>query len=317
MLKFHDKLYVGVKDNKPFSTKTYPLAFATPHGTDAAFEKRKDTVDTWARGYNWQKPKLEGTVIDNVPIEGFEITRVAYRYSTDNKLFGLQDPRGFSLEISAENLCDILLNGTIQEGKIVGKYVWARNKQANFLISIDSEEYQEHLKPKIDRPLEVGDITCLPQTDVEYVYLGKFYVASAVCEPFYYDIHRQQVLTHYPPGFYGRKPIQRTYVWWEQDAKPMHLFKSVTGNDYQFRREIKKLLPKRVSESFSVPETGVVKAFTDHESLNKYYTKVIFNTKDEMSKFKYPDIVDIFVNFYGPGYTRDYFWSVGKRPETV
>jgi len=63
-------------------------------------------------------------IIDNIPLEGFSIDKTISRYSTSNKLWRINDPRGFPLEISTEKMFEILLNGEVKNGTIVGKYYW-------------------------------------------------------------------------------------------------------------------------------------------------------------------------------------------------
>lgn len=69
-------------------------------------------------------PELQPRILDNVPQTGFKLMKSVTRYSTSNKLWRVLDPRGFMLEISTQNLEDILLEGKIEKGLIDGSFVW-------------------------------------------------------------------------------------------------------------------------------------------------------------------------------------------------
>jgi hypothetical protein len=149
------------------------IAFMTPNGRDAAFEKRLETLKNWCRfdlGYTryqnsaheldyWRtepsyreeeyKRFLEGRydVYDNEPIDGFFFYGYTSRYTTDNKLVQIMDPRGFVLEIPVSNVLALLTTCTVVKGVIQDKLVWARNGAINILVAVDSEAFKE-LKDK-------------------------------------------------------------------------------------------------------------------------------------------------------------------------
>ena len=138
LFSFPEKLYVGYQGTSR-DVSNPPLAFAVPYGTDAAFLKRKETVDSWSKNEYWQKnpsipPPITPDILDNVPLEGYFFDRAVERYATSNKVFRITDPRGFQLEIQADNLADILLNGEVSRGMLMGHYIWARSGQHNFLM---------------------------------------------------------------------------------------------------------------------------------------------------------------------------------------
>lgn len=133
----------------------YALAFLHPHEPNKkADAKRKQTQLEWAYGsYRGSYEVVNGIIIqnsveyvnykqqtkrcpaeyqprvfDNDPLSGFEIFEVETRYSTNNKLFRVKDPRGFVAEITAKSLLGIILDGTITNGIIQGECVWHANK---------------------------------------------------------------------------------------------------------------------------------------------------------------------------------------------
>lgn len=62
--------------------------------------------------------------VNNEPLAGFTIESVATRYTTSNKLFRIGDPRGFQLEISADNLLELIGSCIIEKGEIKDKCKW-------------------------------------------------------------------------------------------------------------------------------------------------------------------------------------------------
>lgn len=142
MIKIPDKYYVGVRARDEDDVKEIPLGFATPNTGDAAFLKRKATVDNWtgsAKGTRFE-------TFDNVLVEGFRISQSVRRYGWNgggNVLWRIEDPRGFELEISSANFASIVDCATIDKGVISGKCVWGREGAINILLPEASEPYQE------------------------------------------------------------------------------------------------------------------------------------------------------------------------------
>jgi len=144
-IKFPEKYYVGFQKNRYSSGESFRmLGFATPNTGDSAFKKRKETVDRWS------EKDLTPLDMENKPTHGFKIVDAVSRYSTDNKKFRIEDPRGFELEISVYNLFDIITKHTIVQGTIMEPMLWGRSGQDNYLISSASEEYKHHVSgPKV------------------------------------------------------------------------------------------------------------------------------------------------------------------------
>jgi hypothetical protein len=149
------------------------IAFMTPNGRDAAFEKRLETLKNWCRydlNYTryqnsaheldfWRtEPSyredgymkfLEGRydVYDNKPLPGFLFYGYTERYTTDNKMVQIMDPRGFVLEIPVYNVLELLSACTVVKGVIHDELVWARRGSTNLLVAVDTEAFME-LKDK-------------------------------------------------------------------------------------------------------------------------------------------------------------------------
>lgn len=166
------------------------LGFATPVSNDKAFQKRKDTVDHWAKGYQNKDKTISAKTLKNELMEGFEIARSVRRHGWNggNVVWRIVDPRGFELEVSSANFASIVSCSTIVNGVIQGRCVWGRDGASNVLLPEHSEPYLEFVeltrvknqansqsvsikdvKPGYVIKLESGD---------EVEYLGKFYCHS-------------------------------------------------------------------------------------------------------------------------------------------
>lgn len=142
-------------------------------------ENRLNTARRWAR-----KGREDGKVVGfkNTPRDGFRILKYVSRHTTSNKLWRILDPFGVTVEISTENMEDIISNNVIDKGVIVGEFVWAKPSHPsspNYLLSVDSDVYKDlKLSPKKD--LSISDIK--PGYVVEdtkgvlHTYIGKVHI---------------------------------------------------------------------------------------------------------------------------------------------
>lgn len=160
-----------------------PLAFITPNGTDKAALNRIDTVQRWSSGHQGAGKDL-CKVIDNPAMSGFRIADdIVKRWSTQNVLWRIFDPRGFQLEISSGNMAYILGNGEVKNGEIIGEMRWCRNGSTNYLLPVTSPEYltyQENSMAKrvSTKDLVKGDIILLGGSD-QVTYLGRYTLVAA------------------------------------------------------------------------------------------------------------------------------------------
>lgn len=67
-------------------------------------------------------------ILDNIPVSGYIVADTVTRSSTSNKFWRILDPRGFQLEISTDNMLDIITNSDIAHGQLIGKYKWEFGK---------------------------------------------------------------------------------------------------------------------------------------------------------------------------------------------
>lgn len=297
LLNFFPELYVGTESLKAFDTVDPPLGFATPFGKDKAFEKRKETVDRWcgdgkqsvrvrnadgswaedSKGYGVWKYEIVGTtkptVIPNTPLSGFTFDRSIERDRTSNKVFRITDPRGFQLEISAENLTDILLHCAINKGEIVGDFIWGRLGGTNFLTRMDHPSYLHHLAPAVSREIQPGDHVFLGNKPEELVYCGEFYIFKGMLD----DGHTE----------YGNGPDWSHRVTCtlnaKYDSKTFKVFKKLEESyrPYVFLRNPSKVIIN--SEGNPLPADLPAKGQLCH--LEYSCVSALFDTKEEMLAF--------------------------------
>jgi hypothetical protein len=182
LVKIPTKHYVGLNFRQEGKL---PLAFMTPHGTDAASAKRMASVDRWCSQYRNKNKGLKPMVMDNVPMTGFAITkdiRTTNYGGLDH--WRIEDPRGFELEISSGNLAQLISVGTIENGVILDSCVWARSGGNNILLSTSTQEYKDAVvttqiaNSKASwRDVKLGNRIVLQNT-VSGIYLGKFHTVN-------------------------------------------------------------------------------------------------------------------------------------------
>lgn len=193
-MSYFDKvLYVGFSDRYSNAEDPRLLGFAIPISDTVAFRKRKATVD------NWRSDTITPVKLLNIPRYGFKIVDSVSRYSTSNKLFRVQDPAGFELEISAKNLFEILKTCTVSQGQIMDKMVWGPN--TNQLSAEHSIEYQEAQKPKIAMRNVPGAMFKNKLGNTYYRYEGKFA----------YNILNSALDRVDPNGYYYRSHLNTDY----------------------------------------------------------------------------------------------------------
>lgn len=295
-INFPEKYYVGIQGMAPRSTTEYPLGFATPYGTDSAFAKRKQTVDDWCgtRKYNYQTRQYEDvdgvqpTIIDNVPVEGFQLEKVVSRWQTSNKMFRVNDPRGFTLEIDTFNLCDLLLNCTVDHGQLVGKFIWGRKDGKNFLTRLSHPAYQESLEEKINRKtLQRGDVVRLGADKLKFVFVGKYYIIRQAAVYGYKNKNTGQVTLRQPDNYYDYSRYSSyaiiSYSYLDRDPKPWLYFKCIEDANNIVRYKRLRSLSKFdiISENYFVEdiETGKFGKFSE------YREEALFESKEQMLNF--------------------------------
>jgi hypothetical protein len=209
------------------------MAFATPGGTDAAALKRKQTVDEWARAYRVARVGEPGTYqegpryeMQNDWLTGFCFDKITSRSRTDNKVFDIQDPRGFTLQIYSDCMEDILLDGSIVRGEIQGECRWARQGAKMYLLLKDSPVHLEWLERQRLKQEQKGErivpgdiVSQTGDPGDREVFIGNVYHVNVGFE----EVDRQgSILSsrHYYSSYYSRDGSRRYRIVIKVDEKP-------------------------------------------------------------------------------------------------
>jgi hypothetical protein len=182
-IRIPELVYVGFQGRR--AVDQVPLGFMTPYTEDKAGQKRRDTVDSWARG-RWGSNKTFNSVkLENKPMIGFKIGRQIRRSGGWNgsgaSYVRVEDPRGFELEITIENLVMCMKENIIEDGEILTECVWGRDGNRNILLPTNSEPYRASLRTveRINAAVTLRDIN--PGDEIELldgtkgVYYGGMY----------------------------------------------------------------------------------------------------------------------------------------------
>ena len=230
MITIPSQHYIGLKAERE-TESSLPLAFATPFGTDAAYEKRKSTVDNWCRGYGhyvdgkYVYPEIETAVRNNVLMEGFRIAESVRRigWNGGNVVWRVVDPRGFELEISSANFARIIDCTTIVNGEIKGQCIWGRDGAANVLLPESSEPYQQATANTKRSTLNVDTKSLSAGDEVEFkdgqiwIYAGVFTILS-----------RKEKKIEQGMSYYDRTTAYSYTV----DAKKRHIFVKAIDKEF-------------------------------------------------------------------------------------
>jgi len=133
MINISKRICVGWNN---VSSDQLPSGIIAPLGKSTAEKKRLNTVKKYPNNKEY----------DNKPLPGFTIEdHGRKRYSTSTTTYNVIDPRGFKVEITSENLIDIVQISGITEGLIQDKCVWVRHdsRTGMILLPIISEDYKE------------------------------------------------------------------------------------------------------------------------------------------------------------------------------
>lgn len=209
MIKIHEKLWYVVKpeheDNLAYMCQYEETKEGSP---TSSVSKMQSTGRSWARigaqtvykrkegdkyTYLYDEnnrpiidhvlPAKEGVefIVENSPTTGFSIGDSVSRWSTENKLFRVKDPRGFTVEVPTGNIATLLHHTTVVKGIIQEECVWGREGNNHILLPVNSEPYlitldqMDTLENKLIpmKDLKVGDWVKFFNDDNEYYYAGK------------------------------------------------------------------------------------------------------------------------------------------------
>lgn len=165
-----DKHYLGLSKK----STGVPFAAMVPYGTDSSAKKRMATITG---------SSYTNITIDNLPMVGFKLTGlISSGGDRVNDSWQVEDPRGFSHNVTSPYIGKLIADTTIENGIISSSCVWAREGSNNILLSTDSEIYQsavnstELTKSSIKwSDIKLGNEIAM-QNGITGKYLGKYYL---------------------------------------------------------------------------------------------------------------------------------------------
>lgn len=166
-----DKIKVGFK-SKTRSTDALHRGVIVAMSEKSKIKKSKKFDDS-------RDVSVEPKSFDNVPTKGFSLDFESGRTFSDSKSMVLiVDPRGFSVEITTENLLNVMKYTTWVAGKAFeGEFVYAWEGTELVLLSVNAPEYVEFVKAETRGYLKGKDLslgrTYVTDEGKELVYLGK------------------------------------------------------------------------------------------------------------------------------------------------
>lgn len=226
MIKLYDKIWYVRRGEEE-------LAYLCQYEENTGFEKRKATGLSWANGYRNPNKTAVGVTEVNSPLKGFAILDSVSRWSTQNKLIRIRDPRGFVCEITTGNLVNLLKTATITKCEVQEECVWGRDGANNILLPVNSEPYLEAIqntergkKPKVSiKTIAPGALVKFMQygeLSDEYIYLGQGNISYNI------SFTKNEYLGY--NGFYDRynhnAKVKQTLLSKEviKDPKSTHIF---------------------------------------------------------------------------------------------
>lgn len=172
-MKYVEEFHIAIKHDKK--------AWMVENGTKKQQIAAKSRADKWALvGSTGQHPG-KSISIKNTPISGFKFVGFVSRYSTSNKFFEIEDPRGFVIEINCGNVSKILESCIIDKGEILGDLVYLKDGGATHLVVAGSKEHTEAMEIKEVTDKDYIPVSKLIPGDIvedkngkEYQYLGQY-----------------------------------------------------------------------------------------------------------------------------------------------
>lgn len=105
----------------------------------------------------WGNPKLGILDFSNIKINGLKLVEITRRLETDNVFFEVLDPRGFKLQISSDNLLDIIkAKGILVDGVFDGDYIWVLNNKKAYLMNYDNPIVENLSIKNTNKPFKVS-----------------------------------------------------------------------------------------------------------------------------------------------------------------
>ena len=184
-----DEFMLGIKDFKPMDIFEFPKGMYRNITHGKKDEDSIERIENWCQGGYYRNsnpppPDWKPLILKNESVSGFRFSGFQSRCSTDNKVVEVQDPRGFTLEITVSNLIDLLGTTVIENGVMKNKCVWGFDRSP-VLLDVDGEDYKKHeafasktLEYLKARELVVGKtyVYTSRKKEMLYMYFGRMSV---------------------------------------------------------------------------------------------------------------------------------------------
>ncbi len=290
--------------NSNLAYLTY-LEFGKDGNVSNPTKKRLETGAKWALKrpdyYNIDDYLPYGLVFDNEPTVGFYIGDSVSRWTTQNKLFRVLDPRGFTVELSTGNIATLLHYTTVINGYVQEPCVYCYEAGKHFLLPVNSELYNEVNQEILDyqsakssvispKKLVAGQMYENLSGEFGY-YLGCFNITWNIevwlTPNRYYDRHTLPKLSHIEqlddPKIHLFIPYRLRdgqFVEGWPDITELISPKFYRAVDSNIRHslelaDIEQLLVNEHNKYKGNFPTRIIKKMSDYNSYNEY--KIIFN----------------------------------------
>lgn len=300
-----NQIYIGYQERAEGDWKTPMkdrkqtlLGFATYYEENAAFEKRKNTIDSWAQGNYWNRKEkvIPAEIIDNELLSGFKLSREVRRSASwggGNVLWRIEDPRGFELEISSANLAAIMGCSTIVNGEIQGKCKWGWNTTGGSKVVLLPEHSDPYKQALEDTKRRNSNVSWKDVNIGDKVELKNGTVAV------YYGYH------HYLKTDYGEDYDGYSYNYhrsprvWKASKRKSHFFR-LPGNHQILM--------------VSSPKAAAILETTMKEITNEEGAERINKALRDGFKTGSPSYDNIEINFVSPTPIKESDWEIVLRP---
>lgn len=229
MIKIHDKLWFILQGDK---NNVGTLAYMCQYEETNTGEASASTLSKQGTGRRWSHftekdgEDYLGEIVDNKPLEGFYVGNSVSRWSTSNKLFRVEDPRGFTVEIPTDNLATLLHHTTVVKGFVQEECIWGREGNNHILLPVNSEPYKK-AKATLDvlenklisiKDLKVGDWVKFFGDLNEYYFCGRVKVT--------WKVRGYKPRYRYSYSYRSQPDHEPEYTDWQvlQDNKYINLF---------------------------------------------------------------------------------------------
>ena len=165
-------------------TATLPTGYMAADGDDAAARKRRQQVETWARYKAGTEGALEPKSFENKPMSGFKFGGSTFYnrgWGKGEQAWEVEDPRGFRMMVSGQNMAQIMAVTTIENGEILEKCVWGKLASENVLIPITSDVFKRAEKntERVSKRVSLRDVKpgnkIITHDAITGIYLGSMY----------------------------------------------------------------------------------------------------------------------------------------------